>query len=59
MAVTTRSRSGGRVTPMNPRIGMRQRRWRKMYKPSDVAHRHRLSDTQPKTEEVVSYRRRK
>ena len=37
----------------------RSRRWIKRYKPSDVSKRHRLSDSQPKTEHVVSYTRRK
>ena len=57
--VVTRSRSRGRVTAPNPRIGMRQqRRWMKRYKPQDTAHRHRLADTQPKSQTVVAYRRR-
>lgn len=60
--VVTRSRAratGQAPVRANPRIGMRRRIWRKMYKPTDIAHRHRLRDGQPKEEEVVSYRRRK
>lgn len=60
MAVTRRMRamSGTRLATPNPRQGMRVHRWRKRYKPSDTAKRHRLSDRQPKTERVVSYSRR-
>lgn len=36
----------------------RRRRWRKRYKPNDTAHRHRLSDRQPKSVRVISYTRR-
>lgn len=60
--VVTRSqarRRNIRPTRPNPRTGMRAMRWRKMYRPNDHAKRHRLPDRQPKTEEVVSYRRRK
>lgn len=32
--------------------------WRKMYRPSDPHKRHRLHDSQPKTQRVVSYTRR-
>lgn len=47
-------------TPMNPAINRmrRARRWVKRYKPNDTAHRHRISDRQPKTQQVVSYMRR-
>lgn len=60
MAVTRSMARRARTAPVaaNPRIGMRRRRWIKRYKPSDVAHRHRLKDRQPKTETVTSYSRR-
>lgn len=36
----------------------RSRRWVKRYKPQDTAHRHRIEDSQPKTQHVISYTRR-
>lgn len=36
----------------------RRRHWRKYYRPSDTAHRHRLPDRQPKTVQVDTYIRR-
>lgn len=61
MALTRsmRRRTGAALTAPSARQGMRRRTWVKRYKPSDTAHRHRLSDTQPKEEEVSGYRRRK
>lgn len=32
--------------------------WPKQYKPTDWAHRHRIRDQQPKTEQVSGYTRR-
>ncbi len=61
MVVTRRMAALAGVRPVraNPRTGMRQRRrWPKRYKPQDVAHRHRIPDPQPKTQQVVAYRRR-
>lgn len=60
MAITrSMARRAGRAPrAANPRIGMRRHRWVKRYKPSDMAHRHRLKDRQPKTEQVTSYSRR-
>lgn len=58
--VSTRS-SGNRLYERDERIGMRMRRarrWTKNYKPSDIAHRHRIADSQPKSVRVVSYTRR-
>ena len=42
-----------RATPL-PLRGVHKR-----YKPTDIAHRHRLPDNQRKTISVVTYRRRK
>jgi len=60
MVVTRRQRalSGTRPTAAQPDIGMRRRRWRKMYRPTDPHKRHRIRDSQPKTQRVVSYSRR-
>lgn len=57
--VATRS-MGHRLVPGNPAIDRmrRSRRFVKRYKPTDTAKRHRLSDRQPKTQQVVSYTRR-
>lgn len=57
--VATRS-TGAPLAAFNDAIDRmrRSRRWRKRYKPSDVAHRHRLADRQPKTVEVTTHRRR-
>ena len=58
MAVTrSQSRLGAALTRINHEIE-RRRRWRKRYKPTDVSHRHRLSDRQPKSVRVLSYTRR-
>lgn len=37
----------------------RIRQWIKRYRPRDVNKRHRLPDEQPKTERVVTYKRRR
>lgn len=62
MAITRRMRalSGTQPLPMNRAIDRirRARRWIKRYRPNDHAKRHRLHDTQPKTQHVVSYTRR-
>lgn len=58
--VNTRS-SGAPLYTLNDRINQRfrrARRWRKMYRPNDTAHRHRIPDRQPKSTRVVSYFRR-
>jgi hypothetical protein len=46
-----------RSSPVTPRM-QTARRWTKRYRPSDPHKRHRLDDDQPKTQQVVSYRRR-
>lgn len=62
MAVTRRQAalSGQAPTPRNDAINRmrRGRRWVKRYRPNDHARRHRISDSQPKTQHVVSYTRR-
>jgi len=57
MITRSQSRLGAALTRMQTDIE-RRRRWRKRYKPTDVTHRHRLSDRQPKSVRVVSYTRR-
>jgi hypothetical protein len=58
MVITrSQSRLGASLTRIRNEIE-RRRRWRKRYKPTDVSHRHRLSDRQPKSVRVVSYNRR-
>jgi hypothetical protein len=58
MVVTrSQSRIGAALTRINREID-RRRRWRKRYRPTDVSHRHRLIDRQPKSVRVVSYTRR-
>jgi hypothetical protein len=58
MAITrSQSRQGAALMRIQREIGRRQR-WRKRYKPTDVAHRHRIRDSQPKSVRVVSYTRR-
>lgn len=62
MVVTRRQRAmaGQPLMQAQPEIQRmrRARRWVKRYKPTDTAHRHRLPDSQPKTQQVVSYYRR-
>lgn len=57
--VSTRSR-GAPLAAFNDAIDRIRsaRRWRKRYKPTDVAHRHRIADRQPKTISVTTHRRR-
>jgi hypothetical protein len=57
MITRSQSRLGAALTRMQADIE-RRRRWRKRYKPSDVSHRHRLQDRQPKSVRVISYTRR-
>lgn len=58
MAITrSQSRAGGGLTRMRQEIG-RRRAFIKRYKPTDVAHRHRLRDRQRKSVRVTSYTRR-
>lgn len=51
---------GSAPVAANPAIDRmrRGRRWIRRYKDSDVAHRHRLPDRQPKREVVRTYTRR-
>jgi hypothetical protein len=57
MAIT-RSQSG--IQRQNERMQqyMRNRRFRKRYRPTDIYHRHRLPDAQHKSVRVISYSRR-
>lgn len=65
--VATRSqvrRGQASLARMNNEIGRRRRgmqafqNYVKRYRPGDPHHRHRIEDNQPKTQQVVSYRRR-
>lgn len=61
MAVTrSQSAAGAPLRRMMNEIDRlrRGRRWIKRYKPTDVAHRHRLRDRQPKSVNVSGYNRR-
>lgn len=58
MAVTrSQVRNGAALQRIIREIG-RRRRFIKRYKPTDVAHRHRLHDRQRKSVRVVAYTRR-
>lgn len=58
MAVTrSQSRQGTALMRIQQEIG-RRAAFRKKYKPTDHAHRHRLPDRQRKSINVVSYTRR-
>jgi len=39
-------------------MGFVRRMWPRQYKPTDASKRHRIRDTQPRTERVASYTRR-
>ena len=58
MVLTRGQRRSRGEAPVDYGLPARMRRFRKMYRPTDVAHRHRLEDRQPKTQRVVSYVRR-
>lgn len=61
MAVETRSQARRRRMWMNNarRHNARIQRWIKQYKRTDIAHRHRLDDAQPKGISVKAHTRRK
>lgn len=58
--VVTRGQQARTGQPLREReLQARRRRWRKHYRPTDTAHRHRLPDRQRKTEQVTTYVRRR